>query len=146
MEPTSTLSAEEMRRYARHFSIPGFGVEAQEKLKAARVLFIGAGGLGSPVSMYLAAAGVGAFRLVDANSLDLSNLQRQILHGQSALGRGKLASASEPLAEIDTAAEGARFITRLTLRGFSKDRRSHELSRKPPKVALYPVERLPNGR
>lgn len=90
-----------MRRYARHLSIPGFGLEAQQKLKAARVLLIGAGGLGSPLAMYLAAAGVGCLRLVDADKVELSNLQRQLLHGQSDLGRAKVNSAKAQLAEIN---------------------------------------------
>lgn len=101
MEPNPTLSAEEMRRYARHFAIPGFGVEAQRSLKAARVLVIGAGGLGSPVAMYLAAAGVGALRIVDADVVELSNLQRQIVHGQSQLGQSKLQSAADRLQDIN---------------------------------------------
>jgi sulfur-carrier protein adenylyltransferase/sulfurtransferase len=101
MSETSHLSAEESKRYARHLNIPGFGSEAQLKLKAARVLVIGAGGLGSPVSLYLAAAGVGHIRLVDADKVELSNLQRQIMHGQSDLGRSKVQSAADRLREVN---------------------------------------------
>jgi adenylyltransferase/sulfurtransferase len=95
------MTTEELRRYARHQNIPGFGRAAQEKLKAARVLLIGAGGLGSPAAMYLAAAGVGTLRLVDADVVDLSNLQRQILHGQADLGRKKLHSAADRLQQVN---------------------------------------------
>ncbi len=95
------ISADETRRYARHLSIPGFGSQAQEKLKSARVLVIGAGGLGSPVAMYLAAAGVGSLRIVDADRVELSNLQRQLLHGQSDLGRLKVDSAADRLREVN---------------------------------------------
>jgi sulfur-carrier protein adenylyltransferase/sulfurtransferase len=95
------LSPAELRRYARHLSIPEFGLEGQKKLKSSRVLCIGAGGLGSPLTMYLAAAGVGAIGLVDGDVVDESNLQRQLLHGTKDLGRTKLASAAERLADIN---------------------------------------------
>jgi molybdopterin/thiamine biosynthesis adenylyltransferase/rhodanese-related sulfurtransferase/molybdopterin converting factor small subunit len=92
-----SLSAEEVRRYSRHLILPEVGMEGQKKLKAARVLCIGAGGLGSPVAMYLAAAGVGTIGLVDFDVVDYSNLQRQILHGTPDVGRSKLASAKDRL-------------------------------------------------
>jgi sulfur-carrier protein adenylyltransferase/sulfurtransferase len=95
------LSPDELRRYARHLNIPGFGVAAQQRLADSRVLLIGAGGLGSPAAMYLAAAGVGTLRMVDADTVDVSNLQRQLLHGQSDLGRKKLDSAADRLREIN---------------------------------------------
>ena len=95
------LSPAELRRYARHLSMPEFGLEAQRRLKAARVLCIGAGGLGSPVTMYLAAAGVGALGIVDADVVDESNLQRQLLHGTTDVGRRKLDSARERLQAIN---------------------------------------------
>jgi molybdopterin/thiamine biosynthesis adenylyltransferase/rhodanese-related sulfurtransferase len=95
------LTPAELRRYARHLSMPEFGVEAQEKLKAARVLCIGAGGLGSPVTMYLAAAGVGTIGLIDADVVEESNLQRQLLHGTSDVGRTKLESAQKRLHDIN---------------------------------------------
>ncbi len=97
----SELSHPEMARYARHLSLPEVGTEGQQRLKAARVLCIGTGGLGSPAALYLAAAGVGRIGLVDADRVDLSNLQRQILHGTSDVGRSKLASARDRLAEVN---------------------------------------------
>ena len=87
------LSTEEKARYARHFSLNQVGLEGQEKLKVSSVLCIGAGGLGSPAALYLAAAGVGKIGIVDADVVEVSNLQRQILHGQSTLGQSKLDSA-----------------------------------------------------
>ena len=95
------LGHEELRRYARHLSIPEFGVAAQQKLKAARVLMIGTGGLGSPAALYLAAAGVGTLGLVDADVVDVSNLQRQVLHGTKDIGRAKLDSAADRLRDIN---------------------------------------------
>jgi len=91
------LSNDEVKRYSRHLIMPEVGVDGQRKLKAARVLCIGAGGLGSPVAMYLAAAGVGTLGLVDFDVVDFSNLQRQILHGTPDVGRPKLASAKDRL-------------------------------------------------
>jgi adenylyltransferase/sulfurtransferase len=97
----SDLTPAELQRYARHLAIPEFGIEAQRKLKAARVLCIGAGGLGSPITMYLAAAGVGTLGLIDADVVDVSNLQRQLLFGQSDLGRPKLDAARDRLLDIN---------------------------------------------
>jgi adenylyltransferase/sulfurtransferase len=97
----SDLTPAELQRYARHLAIPEFGIEAQRKLKAARVLCIGAGGLGSPITMYLAAAGVGTLGLVDADVVEVSNLQRQLLFGQSDLGRPKLEAARDRLLDIN---------------------------------------------
>ncbi len=95
------FSHSEIRRYSRHFILPEFGARGQKKLKAARVLVVGAGGLGSPAAMYLAAAGVGTLGLVDFDVVDLSNLQRQLLHGTADVGRPKLDSAKESLAAIN---------------------------------------------
>jgi len=95
------LSREEIKRYGRHLLMPEVGLEGQKKLKASRVLLIGAGGLGSPSSMYLAAAGVGTIGIVDFDVVDPSNLQRQILHGTSDIGRPKLKSAQERLQAIN---------------------------------------------
>jgi molybdopterin/thiamine biosynthesis adenylyltransferase/rhodanese-related sulfurtransferase/molybdopterin converting factor small subunit len=102
------LSAEEIKRYSRHLIMPEVGVDGQKKLKAGSVLCIGAGGLGSPAAMYLAAAGVGRIGMVDFDVVDFSNLQRQLLHGTSSVGRSKLDSARDrlhdlnPHIEIDT--------------------------------------------
>jgi len=95
------LSPEESQRYARHFTLPEVGEDGQEKLKAASVLCIGAGGLGSPVALYLAAAGVGTIGIVDNDKVESSNLQRQILHGESWIGKSKLSSAQHRLAEVN---------------------------------------------
>src|SRR5690242_8129532 len=88
------LSQEEILRYSRHLVVPEVGVEGQRRLKAARVLMIGAGGLGSPVGLYLAAAGVGTIGLVEFDVVDETNLQRQVIHGTRDVGRSKIASAT----------------------------------------------------
>jgi molybdopterin/thiamine biosynthesis adenylyltransferase/rhodanese-related sulfurtransferase/molybdopterin converting factor small subunit len=95
------LSHAEVLRYSRHLLLPEVGVEGQRKLKAARVLTIGAGGLGSPLSLYLAAAGVGTIGIVDFDVVDLTNLQRQIVHGTSTLGHSKLESAKARLTDLN---------------------------------------------
>ncbi|HSH46439.1 MAG TPA: molybdopterin-synthase adenylyltransferase MoeB [Longimicrobiales bacterium] len=95
------LSPAEMLRYARHLVLPEVGAEGQAKLKAARVLIVGAGGLGSPVSLYLAAAGVGTLGLIDFDVVDASNLHRQVLYGESDLGRPKLEAARERLRDLN---------------------------------------------
>jgi len=95
------LTNEESKRYSRHLIMPEVGVEAQKKLKASKVLCIGAGGLGSPAALYLAAAGVGTLGIVDFDTVDFSNLQRQILHGTPDVGRSKLASAKDKLNAIN---------------------------------------------
>src|SRR5437867_1126121 len=97
----ANLSAEELQRYSRHLIMPEVTSEGQNRLKAARVLCIGAGGLGSPAALYLAAAGVGTLGIVDFDDVDLSNLQRQILHGTKDIGRGKLESARDRLHDIN---------------------------------------------
>src|SRR5947199_10700048 len=95
------LSAEERERYSRHLIMPEVTLSGQRRLKAARVLCIGAGGLGSPAALYLAAAGVGTIGLVDFDDVDLSNLQRQILHGTKDVGRKKLDSARDRLRDAN---------------------------------------------
>src|SRR5216684_6859074 len=95
------LTNDEIKRYSRHLIMPEVGVDGQRKLKAARVLCVGAGGLGSPVAMYLAAAGVGTLGIVDFDVVDFSNLQRQILHGTPDVGRTKLASAKDRLTALN---------------------------------------------
>ncbi|MBL9177060.1 MAG: molybdopterin-synthase adenylyltransferase MoeB [Verrucomicrobiaceae bacterium] len=110
----SDLTPEELRRYARHLAIPEFGIEGQRKLKAARVLCIGAGGLGSPITMYLAAAGVGGLGLVDPDVVEVTNLQRQILFGQKDLGKKKLDAAREHLLDINPHLDVQVFAERFT--------------------------------
>jgi adenylyltransferase/sulfurtransferase len=95
------LTPEEIQRYSRHITLPEVGVQGQERLKAARVLCIGAGGLGSPVALYLAAAGAGTLGIVDFDEVDLSNIHRQVLHGTNDIGRKKLASARDRLHAIN---------------------------------------------
>src|SRR5712691_1359477 len=101
MSSLPTLSPNEVARYSRHLIMPEVGMEGQQRLKAAAVLLIGAGGLGSPLGLYLAAAGVGRLGLVDFDVVDFSNLQRQVLHGTRDVGRPKLHSAREKLQAIN---------------------------------------------
>ena len=101
VEPAAELTIDEVRRYSRHLIIPDVGMDGQKRLKNAKVLVIGAGGLGSPALLYLAAAGVGTIGLVEFDELDESNLQRQVIHGQSDIGRSKAQSAAESVAEIN---------------------------------------------
>jgi molybdopterin/thiamine biosynthesis adenylyltransferase/rhodanese-related sulfurtransferase len=108
------LNREEVYRYSRHLILPGVGVEGQQKLKAASILLVGAGGLGSPAALYLAAAGVGHLGIVDFDIVDESNLQRQILHGTKDIGRPKLQSARERIADINPHVEVTTYETRLT--------------------------------
>ena len=108
------LTAEELTRYNRHVILPGVGVEGQRRLKQTRVLIVGAGGLGSPIAMYLAAAGIGHLGIVDSDVVDRSNLQRQILHGTSDIGRRKTASAEDRLREINPNVDVRRFDETLT--------------------------------
>lgn len=98
---TAELTREELVRYSRHILLPQVGEDGQRTLKKSRVLLVGAGGLGSPVALYLAAAGVGTIGLVDFDVVDLSNLQRQILHGSAAVGSSKIDSARDRLADIN---------------------------------------------
>jgi adenylyltransferase/sulfurtransferase len=111
---SSELSREEQVRYSRHLLLPQVGENGQRRLKSSRVLLVGAGGLGSPVALYLAAAGVGTIGLVDDDLVDLSNLQRQILHGSEAIGSSKLDSASDRLRDINPNVDVELFATRLT--------------------------------
>src|SRR5919108_5953375 len=95
------LSTDELQRYSRHLLMPEVTSEGQKRLKAARVLCIGAGGLGSPSALYLAAAGVGTLGVVDFDRVDLTNLQRQVLHGTKDVGRSKLESARDRLRDLN---------------------------------------------
>ena len=101
VEPAVELTVDEVRRYSRHLIIPDVGMVGQKRLKNARVLCVGAGGLGSPALMYLAAAGVGTLGIVEFDTVDESNLQRQIIHGQSDIGRSKAESARDSVREIN---------------------------------------------
>ena len=105
VQPAAELTREEVARYSRHLIIPDLGVDGQKRLKNARVLVIGAGGLGSPTLLYLAAAGVGTIGIVDFDVVDESNLQRQIIHGQSDIGRSKAQSARDSVKEINPLVE-----------------------------------------
>ena len=101
VEPAADLTTDEIRRYSRHLIIPDVAMDGQKRLKHARVLAVGAGGLGSPTLMYLAAAGVGTLGVVDFDVVDESNLQRQVIHGQSDIGRSKAQSARDSIREIN---------------------------------------------
>ena len=101
MSENPHLSKDELKRYARHISLPSFGIEGQNKLRKSSVLCIGAGGLGSPCTMYLAAAGIGKLGIIDMDVVDESNIQRQILHGSNDIGAKKIDSAKETLQEIN---------------------------------------------
>lgn len=109
-----SLSPDELTRYARHLTLAEVGVAGQERLKAARVLIVGAGGLGSPAALYLAAAGVGTIGIVDADRVDLTNLQRQILHGTASIGFGKAASAADRLEDLNPTVTVVPHPVRLT--------------------------------
>lgn len=101
VQPAAELTVDEVRRYSRHIIIPDVGMDGQKRLKNAKVLCVGAGGLGSPALMYLAAAGVGTLGIVEFDTVDESNLQRQIIHGQSDVGRSKAQSAADSVREIN---------------------------------------------
>ncbi len=101
VEPAAELSVDEVRRYSRHLIIPDVGMTGQKRLKNAKVLVIGAGGLGSPALLYLAAAGVGTLGIAEFDEVDESNLQRQVIHGMSDVGKSKALSAKESIAEVN---------------------------------------------
>jgi adenylyltransferase/sulfurtransferase len=113
-EAAATLSKDELLRYSRHIIMPEVGLEGQKKLKAASVLCIGAGGLGSPLALYLAAAGIGRIGIVDFDVVDYTNLQRQIIHGTEDVGRPKLQSATDTLKSINPFVEVEGYETMLT--------------------------------
>jgi molybdopterin/thiamine biosynthesis adenylyltransferase/rhodanese-related sulfurtransferase len=110
----SALTRDELARYSRHLILPDVGVEGQQRLKNARVLLVGAGGLGSPLALYLSAAGVGTLGIVDFDKVDVTNLQRQVVHGTADVGRSKLDSAADRIADINPYVHVDRFETRLT--------------------------------
>ncbi|MFD3685187.1 adenylyltransferase/sulfurtransferase MoeZ [Nocardiopsis sp. NPDC058631] len=101
VEPADELTVDEVRRYSRHLIIPDVGMDGQKRLKNAKVLVVGAGGLGSPALLYLAAAGVGTLGIIDFDVVDESNLQRQVIHGQSDVGRPKAESARDSIKEVN---------------------------------------------
>src|SRR5467141_5135546 len=113
-EQLPQLSHEEILRYSRHLILPDVGVAGQRKLKSARVLLVGAGGLGSPAALYLAAAGVGTLGLVDFDVVDQTNLQRQILHTNDRIGEGKVDSARERLRDVNPHVQVETFGEKLT--------------------------------
>ncbi len=112
--PLPELTTDELARYSRHLILPEVGIDGQRKLKAARVLCVGTGGLGSPLAFYLAAAGVGTLGLVDFDVVDASNLQRQIIHSTRDIGRKKLDSAEEKLTALNPGLRVVKHETRLT--------------------------------
>ncbi|MGH7163880.1 MAG: ThiF family adenylyltransferase, partial [Planctomycetota bacterium] len=114
------LSEPEERRYARHLVIPEVGVEGQARLKAAKALLVGAGGLGSPAAVYLACAGVGTLGVVDSDAVDESNLQRQILHDSSRVGMRKTESARRTIAALNPLVDVVAFDERLTSRNVDR--------------------------
>jgi sulfur-carrier protein adenylyltransferase/sulfurtransferase len=113
-EQLPALSQQELLRYSRHLILPNVELAGQRRLKAARVLIVGAGGLGSPVALYLAAAGVGTLGIVDFDDVDVTNLQRQLLHGTKDVGRPKLTSASERIRDLNPYVHVEPYETRLT--------------------------------
>ena len=121
------LTREELVRYSRHILLPQVGEEGQRALKRSRVLLVGAGGLGSPVALYLAAAGVGTLGLVDFDTVDLSNLQRQILHGSAGVGSSKIDSARDRLLDINPNVSIEPYRTRLTSQNALEIARGYDL-------------------
>ena len=113
-EPAAALTNEEIQRYSRHLIMPEVGMEGQLKLKQAKVLMIGTGGLGAPLGLYLAAAGVGKIGIVDFDTVDVTNLQRQVIHGTKDIGRPKLDSAAERMADINPYVEIVKYETALS--------------------------------
>src|SRR5881275_2993473 len=113
VEPAAELSKEEVARYSRHLIIPDVGVDGQKRLKNAKVLVVGAGGLGSPALLYLAAAGVGTLGIVEFDTVDESNLQRQVIHGQRDVGRPKAESARDAVLEVNPYVDVVLHETRL---------------------------------
>ncbi|MFC6257256.1 molybdopterin-synthase adenylyltransferase MoeB, partial [Kocuria oceani] len=114
VDPAPELTDAELRRYARHLTVPEIGEEGQRRLKNARVLCVGAGGLGSPALLYLAAAGVGTLGIVDDDVVDSSNLQRQVIHGEAVLGAPKTVSAAARIADLNPLVHVVEHRERLT--------------------------------
>jgi adenylyltransferase/sulfurtransferase len=127
VEPVGDLTVDEARRYARHLALPEVGIDGQRRLRAASVLVLGAGGLGSPVLTYLAAAGVGRLAVVDDDCVDLTNLQRQVVHGSDDVGRLKVDSAADAVAAINPGVEVLRHHARLDADNALDLLRGHDL-------------------
>ena len=125
--PLPELTREEIHRYSRHLILPEVGVEGQRRLKRARVLMVGAGGLGSPIGLYLAAAGVGHLGLVEFDQVDVTNLQRQIIHGTKDVGRSKAQSARDRIRDLNPHVEVTIHETRLTAENALDLVRDHDL-------------------
>src|SRR5580658_224924 len=113
-EALPQLTNDDLGRYSRHLILPEVGMEGQQRLKAAKVLCVGTGGLGSPLALYLAAAGIGTLGLVDFDTVDSSNLQRQIIHSTKDIGRKKIDSAQEKLNALNPALNVVKHNTMLT--------------------------------
>src|SRR5690242_16781856 len=113
VEQPRTLTAEQRERYSRHLLLPEVGAEGQQKLLDAKVLLLGAGGLGSPAALYLAAAGVGTLGIVDNDDVDLSNLQRQVIHNSERIGLPKVDSAEQAIRELNPDVQVAKYAVRL---------------------------------
>lgn len=126
-DTTPSLTPDELQRYHRHLILPDVGEDGQRKLKAARVLLVGAGGLGSPAALYLTAAGVGHLGIVDADAVETSNLQRQVLHGTHDVGRPKTASAQDRLRDLNPHVDVAPYHTRLTSANAMEILRSYDV-------------------
>src|SRR6266403_2137786 len=137
----TVLSNDEILRYSRHLIMPEVGMDGQQKLKAARVLCIGAGGLGSPLALYLAAAGVGTLGIVDFDVVDYTNLQRQIIHSTADVGRKKLDSAAEKLKAINPFLNIRKFDTRLSSENALEIFREFKLRKNPdcPACGTHPT-------
>ena len=114
-EQGANLSDRDLRRYARHLTLPGFGAEGQRTLRASRVLVVGAGGLGSPALLYLAGAGIGHITIIDDDVVDESNLQRQVIHRESDIGRPKAESAADAVRRLDSKASVTAIVGRLSV-------------------------------
>ena len=113
VEPAEDLSIDEVRRYSRHLIIPDVGMDGQKRLKNAKVLAVGAGGLGAPVLLYLAAAGVGTLGIVDDDEVDLSNLQRQVIHTTDRIGTPKVESAAQTIAALNPDVKVVKYPVRI---------------------------------
>ena len=114
VDPVDELTRDDLVRYARHLTLDQIGPEGQRRLRGARVLITGAGGLGSPALLYLAAAGVGTIGIIDDDVVDVSNLQRQVVHGMEDVGRAKVESAADAVARINPTVTVEQLRTRLT--------------------------------